>query len=103
VSGKPWNEFIAERLFAPAQMTATRLATVADIVPHRANGYHNTAAGMQNAENWIAIRPSGAFLSSVLDLAKWESFLDSTTLIEPTSRKLIWTPVTLNSGASADY
>jgi CubicO group peptidase (beta-lactamase class C family) len=103
VSGKPWNEFIAERLFAPAQMTATRLATVADIVPHRANGYHNTAAGMQNAENWIAIRPSGAFLSSVLDLAKWESFFDSTTLIEPTSRKLIWTPVTLNSGASADY
>jgi CubicO group peptidase (beta-lactamase class C family) len=102
-SGKPWNEFIAERLFRPAQMTSTRLATVADIVPHRANGYHNTKAGMRNAENWIAIRPSGAFLSNVLDLAKWDTFLDSTTLIAPSSRKLMWTPVTLNNHTPVDY
>lgn len=102
-SGQPWNEFIAEHLLAPAQMTSTRLATVEDIVPHRANGYHNTEAGMQNAENWIAIRPSGAFLSSVLDLAKWDAFLDSTTLIAPSSRKLMFTPATLNNQTPVDY
>jgi len=102
-SGKPWNEFIAERLFAPAQMTSTRLATFADIVPHRANGYHNTEAGMRNAENWIAIRPSGAFLSSALDLAKWDAFFNSTTLIAPSSRKLMLTPITLNNHTPVDY
>jgi len=102
-SGEAWNKFIAERLFAPAQMTSTRLATVADIVPHRANGYHRSDAGMENAENWIAIRPSGAFLSNVLDLARWDMFLDSTTLLTPASRKLMWTPVTLNDHTTADY
>ena len=102
-SGTAWNEFIAGRLFTPAQMSSTRLAIVADIVPRRANGYHNTKVGMQNAENWIAIRPSGAFLSSVLDLAKWDAFLDSSTLIAPSSRKLMWTPVILNNHTPADY
>jgi CubicO group peptidase (beta-lactamase class C family) len=102
-SGKPWNEFIAERLFAPAQMTSTRLATVADIVPHRANGYHHTEAGMQKAEDWIAIRPSGAFLSSVLDLARWDAFFDSNTLIMQSSRKLMLTPTNLNNHTPVDY
>jgi CubicO group peptidase (beta-lactamase class C family) len=102
-SGQPWNEFIAGRLFAPAQMKSTRLATVADIVPHRANGYHNSEAGMQNAENWTAIRPSGAFLSSVLDLAKWDAFFDSTALVPPSSRKLMFTPVALNNQTPVDY
>jgi CubicO group peptidase (beta-lactamase class C family) len=102
-AGEPWNQFIAERLFAPAHMTSTRLARVQDIVPHRAIGYHYTGTGMQNAENWIAIRPSGAFMSSVLDLANWGMFLDSTTLLTPSSRDLMWTPVTLNDRTTADY
>ena len=35
-SGQPWSEFISERLFAPAGMTATRVLTLTAIVPHRA-------------------------------------------------------------------
>lgn len=103
VSGKPWDEFIAERLFAPAQMTSTRTTSVTDIVPRRANGYQQKESGMGNAENWIAVRPSGAFLSTVLDLAKWDALLDSVSPIKPSSRKLMWTPVTLNDKTSADY
>jgi CubicO group peptidase (beta-lactamase class C family) len=103
VSGKPWDEFIAERLFAPAHMTSTRTTTVTDIVPCRANGYQQKESGMVNAENWIAVRPSGAFLSTVLDLAKWDALLDSAGPIKPSSRKLMWTPVTLNDNTSADY
>ena len=102
-SGKPWDAFIAERLFVPAQMNSARLATVTDIVPQRAAGYHYGKTGMQNAENWIAIRPSSAFLSTVLDLAKWDTFLDSSPLLSASSRKLIWTPVTLNNRTSVDY
>lgn len=103
VSGKPWDEFIAERLFAPAHITSTRTTTVTDIVPCRANGYQQKESGTVNAENWIAVRPSGAFLSTVLDLAKWDALLDSASPIKPSSRKLMWTPVTLNDKTSADY
>ena len=33
VSGKPWGDFLTERVFAPLGMTATRVTSVADIVP----------------------------------------------------------------------
>ena len=39
VSGRPWDQFIADRIFAPAGMIRTRTTTVADIVPNRASGY----------------------------------------------------------------
>lgn len=102
-SGKPWSEFISERLFAPAGMTSTRLLTLTAIVPHRASGYEQTDRGMVNAENWIAERPSGAFLSTVLDLAKWDAFMDSRSPFTAATRKQMRTPVSLNDGTSADY
>jgi CubicO group peptidase (beta-lactamase class C family) len=103
VSGKPWNTFIAERLFAPAHMTSTRTTTVTEIVPNRANGYEQRDGRMVNAENWIAVRPSGAFLSTVLDLARWDAFLYSDSTLSAPSHKLMWTPVTLNDKTPADY
>jgi CubicO group peptidase (beta-lactamase class C family) len=103
-SGKPWNIFIAERLFAPAGMTSTRLTSTTDIVPHRASGYKPTdTGGMIRGEEWIAVRPSGAFLSTVLDLAKWDAFLDGKSPLTGASLREMWTPVTLASGAKADY
>jgi D-alanyl-D-alanine carboxypeptidase len=103
VSGEAWNEFISERLLAPAHMTSTRITTVKDIIPHRANGYQQRDNRMIKAENWIAVRPSGAFLSTALDLAKWDAFLYSDSALSASSHKLMWTPVTLNDKASADY
>lgn len=103
VSGQAWNEFISERLLAPALMTSTRTTTVKDIVPHRANGYQQRDNRMINAENWIGVRPSGAFLSTVLDLAKWDAFLYSDSVLSASSHKLMWTPATLNDKTSVDY
>jgi D-alanyl-D-alanine carboxypeptidase len=103
VSGKPWSEFISERLFAPAGMTSTRTIAMTVIVPHRAAGYEQTDSGMVNAENWIAVRPSGAFLSTVLDLAKWDIFTGSHSPLTASSRKQMRTPVSLNDGTFVDY
>ena len=102
-SGKPWSEFISERLFAPAGMTSTRTVAMTAIVPHRASGYELINGGLVNAENWIAVRPSGAFLSTVLDLAKWDAFMDSHSPLTASNREQMRTPVRLNNGASADY
>lgn len=102
-SGKSWSEFISGRLFAPAGMTSTRLLTLTAIVPHRASGYEQSDGKMMNAENWIAVRPSGAFLSTVLDLAKWDTFLDSRSPLTASSLEQMRTPVRLNDGTSANY
>ena len=102
-SGEPWNEFIAEHIFAPAQMTSTRTTTTTEIVSHRASGYQQVQDGMKNAENWVAVRPSGAFLSTVLDLAKWDAWLDTTAVLSPSSRKLMWGSARLKDGTRVDY
>jgi D-alanyl-D-alanine carboxypeptidase len=103
VSGMPWDAFISEHIFGPAQMSATQTGTAVGIVPHRASGYQWTNTGVANAENWIAVRPSSAFLSTVLDLAKWDAFLGSSGALNDSSRQMMWSPAKLNNGAPVDY
>jgi D-alanyl-D-alanine carboxypeptidase len=102
VSGKPWGEFMRERVFAPLGMDSTRVTTVRDIVPNRADGYY-WRGHLENDEVMLAVRPSGAFLSSVLDLAKWDAALYGSTVLSQASLKEMWTPVTLNDGKQHPY
>src|SRR5688572_13890597 len=77
VSGKPWGDYLNERLFQPLGMNATRTTTTSEIVPNRADGYVWRDGKQRNADIFFAVRPSGAFISTVLDLAKWDAALFS--------------------------
>lgn len=90
VSGKPWPTFMEERVFKPSGMDATRTTTVTDIVPNRALGYGERGSSLQNAAEYIAVRPSGAFLSTALDLAKWDTVLYSDKILNSASRDLMF-------------
>ena len=103
VSGKSWGDFMNERVFSPLGMTATRPTSFSAIVPNRAAGYDWSNDKMQNAVELIAVRPSGAFLSNVLDLAKWDAALYTDAILKQTTRELMWAPVKLNSGATHPY
>jgi CubicO group peptidase (beta-lactamase class C family) len=101
-SGRPWNEYLSERVFKPAGMATTLLANTKQTVANRAKGY----GGKDNAraaDDWTALRPSGAFLSTVLDLAKWEALLLTDRILTDASRREMSTPVRLNSGATEPY
>lgn len=103
VSGKPWGDFLAERIFKPSGMSATRTTTFGEIVPNRANAYSFQDGKLQNAEVYLALRPSGAFLSTVSDLAKWEVTLCSSKSLKPETRALMWTPFKFNNGTNSVY
>jgi CubicO group peptidase (beta-lactamase class C family) len=103
VSGKPWSTFLDDRVFKPLGMTSTRLTSLSDIVPNRARGYAWRTGKLQNEDDWPAIRPSGAFLSTVLDLAKWEAALIGDRVLTASSKKEMWTWVTLNDGRTYPY
>ncbi len=103
LSGKSWGDFMNERVFAPLGMTATRPTSASEIVPNRADGYEWRSDKMQNAGEYIAVRPSGAFLSSVLDLAKWDAALYTDKFLAASTREQMWTPVRLNDGKSHPY
>jgi CubicO group peptidase (beta-lactamase class C family) len=83
-------------------MTATRPTTM-EIVPHRADGYSRQRGNLKNADDWRVLRPSGAFLSTVHDLAKWDEALTANLLLDPTSREAMWTAVTLAGGGKHPY
>jgi D-alanyl-D-alanine carboxypeptidase len=102
-SGKPWEDYLTERLFAPLAMNSTRATTVTEIVQNRADGYVWTANKLQNAGIFIALRPSGAFLSSVLDLAKWDAALYTDKILASSVRNEMWSPVKLNNGTTYPY
>jgi D-alanyl-D-alanine carboxypeptidase len=102
-SGKPWADFLTERVLTPLGMTATRVTTLADIVPHRARGYAWAGGTLRNEDDWPAVRPSGAFLSTALDMAKWEMALLEHGILSESAKKEMWTPVTLNGGRRFPY
>jgi D-alanyl-D-alanine carboxypeptidase len=103
VSGKAWGDFLRERVFAPLGMTATRVTSLTDIVPDRARGYAWREGRLQNEDDWPAVRPSGAFLSSALDLAKWEMALLGDRILKEPARREMWAPVRLNDGRTFPY
>lgn len=100
-SGAPWPRFMRDRVFGPAGMGDSRSTTVSELVPRRADGYVWKDGGYAPATEFLALRPSGAFLSTVLDLARWDSVLIHGTLLSPSSRTAMWTPTLLSSGAPA--
>ena len=100
VSNKAWDRFLEEKIFAPLGMTSTR-TTGADRA--RVPGYLWMDGRHTKAEDWVAVRPSGAFVSTVLDMAKWESALQDDRILTPASKALMWTPVKFNDGGSFPY
>lgn len=103
VSGQSWDSFIAASFLTPAGMTSTRLTT-REIVPHRAAGYYWREGRYLNAEEWVAVRPSGAFLSTAEDMARWDQFQRSPQFpLTAESRALAVTPPRLHGGSNYGF
>ncbi|HEX5874818.1 MAG TPA: serine hydrolase domain-containing protein [Pyrinomonadaceae bacterium] len=103
VSGKPWGDFLKERVFEPLGMNSTRTTNMTELVPNRANGYVWRNGKLQNASIYFALRPSGAFLSTINDLAKWDAALNTGKILKPSTLEQMWTPVKLNNGTTSLY
>jgi D-alanyl-D-alanine carboxypeptidase len=74
-----------------------------DLVPDRSDGYDRRNGHWQNADIWLDLRPSGAFLSSIADMAKWDNMLYTDKLLTAASKKQMWTAMKLNDGKSTHY
>jgi CubicO group peptidase (beta-lactamase class C family) len=95
--------FLNERVFAPVGMSATRTTTTTALVPRRARGYTWQQDAYVNAQEFLAVRPSGAFLSTVLDLARWDAALSEDRVLTKASRDEMTKPMPLAGGGSAAY
>jgi D-alanyl-D-alanine carboxypeptidase len=103
VSGMSWQQFEQTRIFKPLAMNHTQVTSTSAIVPHRTPGYIYSLGEFLNAENWIAVRPSGAFLSTVMDMAKWDQALFGGKILTDASCRAMWAPVKLPNGQTIPY
>ena len=101
VSGQPWSQFMTEKVFRPSGMSATRTTTTDPLVK-KATGYSDNDK-LIDAPDWPAVRAGGAFLSTVLDLAKWDAVLRTNAILTEATLVQMWTPTTLNDGKPYVY
>jgi D-alanyl-D-alanine carboxypeptidase len=102
-SGMPWPEFMAKRVFEPARLTTAMTTDASRVVPQRAAGYALQDGKQANAQLNVAVRPSGAFMASISDLARWEAVLQEDSILDEASRALMRQPMKLHDGSSAGY
>jgi CubicO group peptidase (beta-lactamase class C family) len=101
ITGKPYYEFLDERIFKPLGMTSTRLISERDIIPNRAAGYEIDNGQLKNQE-WVSptfnSTADGTLYFNILDLAKWDGALYGTQLLKQSSLDRIWTVYPLKDG-----
>ena len=105
VSGKPYGEFLQERIFQPLQMTSTRLNVNQDIISKRATGYTVQAGKLRNGDYVSATQPfsAGALVSTVEDMVKWDQALADGKLLKKASFEQMWTATRLSDGKTQNY
>lgn len=103
VSGLDWPAFMEQRVFKPLGMNATRATSITAIIPNRADGYAFVDGKIQNATQFIAVRPSGAFVSTLADLMKWNAALEAGALLPRPLLERMWTPYKTTDGKEQPY
>jgi CubicO group peptidase (beta-lactamase class C family) len=84
-------EYMKKYVFDECGLLNTRTTSLEAIIPNRAAGYiKNADDSILNAPNYIALRPSGAFLSDINDLLKWEKNMQNNKLLTQKNWNQIW-------------
>lgn len=84
-SGRPWGEYVESEIFRASGMGSTRVALPSLVVPHRADGYVWDGQRWKDDGPLNSVRPSGAFVSTLSDLVRWEQVLTERKLLKPAS------------------
>jgi CubicO group peptidase (beta-lactamase class C family) len=100
-SGKPFGQFLQERIFKPLKMKNTLAYEKGkNEVPHRAYGHSKKDGGWQETDQspTSAVLGDGGIYSSLDDLAKWDRALRKHTLLSSAEMRPAITPVQPTDG-----
>lgn len=90
-SRQSFANFMQDQVFTKYNLLHTRTTTFSDVVKNRVAGYiYKKGDGIYNATNYLALRPSGAFLSSVNDLLRWEMLIQNNQLLSKRNWEQLW-------------
>jgi CubicO group peptidase (beta-lactamase class C family) len=103
VSGKPFGQFLQQRIFAPLRMNNTLAYEKGkNEVPHRTYGHSKKSEGWLEADQspTSAVLGDGGIYSSIDDLAKWDRALREHTLLSEAEMQPALTPVQPGGGSA---
>jgi len=104
VSGKPFGEFLAQRIARPLGMKSTKYNEPPDEkMKNRAIGYDWQENSFRQSPHFFGGYTGGAIISSALDLAKWHRAFYTGKLLKPSSREQMMTPVKLGNGQPLSF
>ncbi len=99
-------DFVRQNVFVPAGMDQTQVDNRFAVIPYRTRFYAKTEnGGVQNAEFLDSSYkiPGGGWLSSAVDMAKFEVAILNDKLIKRATRDLMWTPLKPTDGSKDRY
>ena len=106
VSGKPFREFLRERIFAPLEMSGTlAYQSGQNEVAERAYGHSKEGDAWKETDqsSTSATLGDGGIYSSLTDLAKWDEALGQHQLLSEKEMEPALTPGQLIGGAQAKW
>lgn len=106
VSGKPYGEFLRERIFAPLKMSHTIVYQKGkNEVPNRAFGHskENELLKETDQSSTSATLGDGGIYSNLEDLEKWDDALGHHTLLSEKEMRPALTPVRLKDGSEPHW
>jgi CubicO group peptidase (beta-lactamase class C family) len=106
LSGKSYDNFLADRVWGPLGMTATRRDNPADVIPNRASLYNwrsNKFENIQFLSPTLWNNGDGGLVSTVLDLGRWDAALYTNRILSSASLEQMWSPQKLSNGEKSDY
>ncbi len=106
ITGQFHADYIRKNIFEPLGMKTARVASDADIVPNRVDGYRMNKDRILKQE-WVSSTfkktADGCFHLSLNDLLAWERGVRTRALLKPESWSQIFTPFVLKSGKTLPY
>lgn len=105
VSGKTYEEYVEEVLFAEIGMYRSSYCSDSEVVPGRAHGYRLTGGGLMRAPyvNHMWPYAAGSLCSTIGDLVIWLRALHGGQVLPAATYQEMITPGTLNDGTPVRY
>ncbi len=105
VTGQPYAEFMAQRIFVPLGMQDTAYAGHERRPAPHAAGHARTAAGWGPSFALSMTQPyaAGALVSTVDDLARWDAAIAAGRLLKAATWQRVFTAYRLADGTSTHY
>ncbi|MFT4204280.1 MAG: serine hydrolase domain-containing protein [Chitinophagaceae bacterium] len=105
ISNQTYEAFIKKNIFDKIGMDNSYYANDRKIIKDRAYGYHKKRDGYVNKTiiSFSVPFSSGALMSTLEDMLKWQNALNKNVLLRPESLKKAFTRYHLDSGEKIDY